>query len=249
MGIYRDAGRITEYLTGWIKENVLAAGAVGAVLGISGGIDSAVLAALLARALGKDNVIGLIMPCHSLQIDEQYALMLASKLGIRHIKIDLTSTYDTLFNEITSKEIDLKGLSSSNIKPRLRMTTLYAVAQNYNYLVCGGSNKDEITFGYFTKYGDSGVDMMPISDLLKGEVRAVAEYLGVPREIIDRPPTAALWEGQTDEDEMGITYDALDNYIASGKATDEETEKIERAAARSAHKRKFALMAKLPDTL
>ena len=249
MEIYRDPEKITRILTSWIKEKFGVAGAKGAVLGVSGGIDSAVLAALLAKSLGPDRVIGVIMPCYSMQVDEDYAKLLAKTIGIRTMKVDLSSSYDTLKREIENSLPGLGGLSAANIKPRLRMTTLYAVAQQYGYLVCGGSNKDEITFGYFTKYGDSGVDLMPIADLLKGEVWAVAEYLGVPPEIIGRPPTAALWEGQTDEAEMGLTYKELDRYIATGDAPEETKQRIEMAFKRSAHKRAFAPMAKLPDNL
>lgn len=249
MEIYRDPEKITRFLVSWIKEKFGTAGARGAVLGISGGIDSAVLAALLAKALGPDKVIGVIMPCHSMQVDEDYARLLTKAINIRTMKVDLSSSYDTLKKEIENSLPGLGGLSAANIKPRLRMTTLYAIAQQHGYLVCGGSNKDEITFGYFTKYGDSGVDLMPIADLLKGEVRAVAERLGVPREIIDRPPTAALWEGQTDEAEMGLTYEELDRCIATGCGSAETKAKIERAIRRSAHKTAFPPMAKLPDVL
>ncbi|MDO5115431.1 MAG: NAD(+) synthase [Synergistaceae bacterium] len=249
MEIYRDPEKITRFLVSWIKEKFGVAGAKGAALGISGGIDSAVLAALLARSLGADNVLGVIMPCHSTRIDEDYAMLLAEAIGIRTVKADLTSSYDTLKKEIEKTLPELNALSSANIKPRLRMTTLYAIAQQYGYLVCGGSNKDEITFGYFTKYGDSAVDLMPMADLLKGEVRALAEYLGVPREIIERPPTASLWEGQTDEAEMGLTYDELDRYIATGRASEATEAKIKAAITRSGHKRLFAPMAKLPENL
>ena len=249
MEIYRNPEKITRFLVSWIKEKFGVAGAKGAVLGISGGIDSAVLAALLAKSLGPNRVIGVIMPCYSMQVDEDYARLLAEAIGIRTMKVDLSSSYDTLKREIENSLPELGGLSAANIKPRLRMTTLYAIAQQHGYLVCGGSNRDEITFGYFTKYGDSGVDLMPIADLLKGEVWAVAKHLGVPREIIDRPPTAALWEGQTDEAEMGLTYVELDRYIATGGATEEAKQKIEAAVKRSAHKRAFAAMAKLPENL
>lgn len=249
MSIYRDPKKISDFLKHWIREKFSDAQAKGAVLGISGGIDSAVAAALLAETLGPDKVIGVIMPCHSMQVDEKYARMLADKIKIKTIKIDLSATYDTLTKCLAEGGSAPDGLAAANIKPRLRMTTLYAIAQQNGFLVCGGSNKAEITYGYFTKYGDSGVDLLPIADLLKGEVRALAEYLGVPREIIDRPPTAGLWEGQTDEAEMGLTYDELDRYIAEGKAGTAADSKINAAFVRSEHKRKFPPIAKLPETL
>ena len=249
MEIYRNPRKITEYLTAWIREKFGNAGMKGAVLGISGGVDSAVLAVLLARALGAENVIGVMMPCHSMSIDEEYAELLAKSLGIKTIKTDLSAAYDALTAEYEKSFGGLSGLASANIKPRLRMATLYAIAQQRSCLVCGGGNKDEITFGYFTKHGDSGVDLLPLADLLKGEVWAMAKYLGVPWQIIDRPPTAALWEGQTDEKEMGVTYAELDHYIATGEARPEVKERIERAKRRSEHKRAFAAMAKLPENL
>ena len=195
-------------------------------------------------------------------IDEEYAALLADAIKIKRAKVDLSAVYDAAVAALEAGGVKPDGLAAANIKPRLRMTALYAIAQQQGALVCGGGNKDEITMGYFTKYGDSGVDLLPLADLLKGEVWAVAEYLGVPREIIDRPPTAALWEGQTDEAEMGLTYkeldayiatgdaaEAADAYIATGEASEAAKEKIERANKRSAHKRLFPPMAKLPDNL
>ena len=249
MSIYRDPEKICDYLLNWLKEQFGASGIRGAVVGISGGIDSSLLAGLLCRALGPDNVIGVIMPCHSQPIDEEYALLLADKFKFKVEKIDLTDVYDTCLSALASGEKSLAVLPSANIKPRLRMITLYAIAQQHGYLVCGGGNKDEITYGYFTKYGDSGVDILPLADLLKGEVRLAAKYIGVPNEIIERAPTAGLWNGQTDESEMGITYDELDNYIATGKASPDIKEKIDKASRRSEHKRKFAVAAVIPKDI
>ena len=249
LSIYRDTTKIADYLTGWIKEHIETAGAKGAVLGISGGIDSAVLTGLLCRSIGKDRVMGVIMPCHSQPVDEEYALELAAAFGIKTYKADLTEAYDRLVSSITANGLELCTLPAANIKPRLRMTTLYAIGQQHGYLVCGGGNRDEIMYGYFTKYGDSGVDLLPMSDLLKGDVKALALHLGVPPDIIKRPPTAGLWEGQTDECEMGVTYEQLDNYLATGVAEDKVREKIENAMARSEHKRKFAPMARIPKDI
>lgn len=244
---YRDPHKIASYIESWIKEHVIAAGAKGAALGISGGVDSAVLAGLLCRALGPDNVMGVIMPCHSQPIDEEYAKLLIPVFGLRSCKIDLSDVYDSMTAAVKDGGIVLDHLPSANIKPRLRMTTLYAVAQQNGYLVCGASNKDELMFGYFTKYGDSGVDLLPMADLLKGEVRVLAKHLGVPREIIDRPPSAGLWAGQTDESEMGLTYEDLDLYLSAGIASDDVKAKIDAAIKRSAHKRALPPSAVLPQ--
>lgn len=249
MSMYRSPEKIADYLENWIRESFAEAKASRAVLGISGGIDSALLAALLAKTLGPENVTGVIMPCHSMPVDEEYARLLAEAVGIKTAKVDLSSVYDAEVAALEAGGAKPDGLAAANIKPRLRMITLYSIAQQQGALVCGGGNKDEITMGYFTKYGDSGVDLLPLADLLKGEVWATAEYLGVPREIIDRPPTAGLWEGQTDESEMGLTYKELDAYIATGEGTEAAKDKIERAKARSAHKKLFPPMAKLPDNL
>ncbi len=249
MSIYRNPEKICAYLETWIKEQFSQANSGGAVLGISGGIDSSVLAGLLSRALGPENVIGVIMPCHSMPIDEEYARMLAAALGIKTYKVDLSESFDSISAAISMEGIELGSLPSANIKPRIRMITLYAIAQQHGYIVCGGGNKDEIMYGYFTKHGDSGVDILPMADLLKGEVRALAGYLGIPQEIIDRPPTAGLWAGQTDETEMGLTYEELDLYLATGIASDKIKSKIDNAILRTEHKRKFPIAAVLPKEL
>lgn len=244
--IYRDPAETAAFLEGWIRDMLNGACASGGVVGLSGGVDSAVLAALLRRVCGHDNMLAVAMPCHSMREDELFARMIAEKLDIQMVKIDLSGVYDEYIRCAESSYGDFSAMAKANIKPRIRMTTLYAIAQSKNYLVFGGSNKDEIEFGYFTKYGDSGVDALPLADLLKGEVVALARYLGVPDQVVDRPPTAGLWEGQTDEGEMGLTYDELDRYLATGEGTPEAVDRIENARARSAHKRTAPPMAIVP---
>ncbi|MDL2298659.1 NAD(+) synthase [Synergistaceae bacterium OttesenSCG-928-D05] len=246
MSIYRNPEKICRFIESWLAEKVSASGAGGIVLGISGGIDSAVVAGLASRVCGPENVLGVIMPSHSMPVDEEYARLLPEAFGIRAVKADLSASYDAVKAAIEQSGTTLSPLAAANIKPRLRMATLYAFAQQYGYLVCGGSNRVEFAYGYFTKHGDSGVDLLPLADLLKGEVRLLAEYIGVPRQIIDRPPTAGLWEGQTDEDEMGLSYADLDRYLATGAAEPAVREKIEAGIARSAHKRSPIPMAILP---
>lgn len=248
MNKYRDPVVLKTRIVEWIRSKVKESGCSGAVLGVSGGIDSAVLSALLSAALSPENVLGVIMPCNSIDKDEILARKLAEKIGFKVKKVDLTQTYNVLVDSLNceSTDINLSQLALANIKPRLRMTTLYAFAQSKNYLVCGASNRDELMYGYFTKHGDSGVDLLPISGLLKGEVYLLAEHLGVIREIIDRPPSAGLWEGQTDEQEMGVSYQELDEFLAFGRTDNEEkNNKIQRAVRISEHKRRYPSMPEL----
>ena len=154
MSMYRSPEKIADYLENWIRERFKEAKAERAVLGISGGIDSALLAALLAKALGPENVTGVIMPCHSMPIDEEYAALLADAIKIkRWQRVDLSAVYDAEVAALEAGGAKPDGLAAANIKPRLRMITLYSIAQQQGALVCGGGNKDEITMGYFTKYG------------------------------------------------------------------------------------------------
>lgn len=229
---------VVKELVSWIKERVESAGCKGIVLGLSGGIDSAVVAALANKAF-PSNVTGIIMPCHSNRQDEEHALLVAEALGIKTKKADLSSIFDKFLEELGDD--DTQSLAVANIKPRLRMTTLYYYAQSNRYLVAGTGNKSEFTIGYFTKHGDSGVDIFPISDFVKEEVRELARFLNIPEIIITKPPSAGLWEGQTDEDEMGISYKQLDHYIQTGEAEDEIKEKIETMKRQSKHKKRFPL--------
>ncbi len=228
------ADRISE----WIAQKVEEAHQEGVVFGLSGGIDSAVVGALCLRALG-DRALGLIMPCHSLPIDEEYALLAATRFGIRHQRVDLTPVFDAFAGVLPPAD----GVARANLKPRLRMATLYYYANCYRYLVVGSGNKSELSVGYFTKYGDGGVDIQPLGCLLKGQVRELAGELGVPKEILERPPTAGLWAGQTDEEELGMTYAMLDRAIESletGRYEDVPSsalERVKRMYRSSAHKR------------
>lgn len=220
----------------WLQNEVKSAGASGIILGLSGGIDSSVLAALGREALGHEGVLGVIMPCHSIKNDEDDAVLLAETLNVKYMRVDLSDTFDTLCSSIGS---EISTLSLSNIKARLRMVTLYAIGQSKNLLVCGTSNRSEYETGYFTKYGDSGSDLMPLVSFLKREIRAMAKILGVPEKIIAKAPSAGLTEGQTDEGDMGFSYDVLDEYLATGKIDDfSAKEKIDAMHRRSEHKRR-----------
>ncbi len=160
------------------------------------------------------------MPCHSNPIDEEHALLVADSLKLKTEKVDLSNIYDSFIDAVEIKNTN--NLAKANIKPRLRMTTLYYYAGSYNYLVLGGSNKSEFTIGYFTKHGDSGADLLPIADFVKSDIRKIAKYLNIPSIVIEKPPTAGLWEGQTDEEEMGFNYDILDNYILNEKGPEKK---------------------------
>lgn len=180
------------------------------VLGLSGGIDSAVVAALAVEALGADKIFALILPSSTnTQQDLKLAKQMAKILDIRYWILDIEQILN-IYKKITKTK---NRQTLGNLKARVRMSILYAKANEMNGLVLGTGNKSEIMTGYFTKYGDGGADILPIGDLYKTEVRALAKELKIPQEIIDRPPTAGLWDGQTDEDEMGITYELLDKIL------------------------------------
>jgi len=199
---------LADKISKWMEEQVRTAGAKGIVLGISGGLDSSVVAALSKMAMG-DNALGLIMPCHSSPEAIEHALIVANSFGLNTETVDLDSAYDELLRVLPTTG----AMARANIMPRLRMISLYYIANDRNYLVAGTGNKTEYMVGYFTKWGDGAVDIMPIADLYKRQVRELAKHLGIPNVIIEKPPTADLWPGQTDEGEMGITYDLLDAVL------------------------------------
>jgi len=231
-----NVDKVIYKIVQWIKFNVQKANCSGVVFGLSGGIDSAVVAALAKKAFPEDS-LGLIMPIHSIEMDEKHGRLVAEKLDLNIKKIDLSQNYDTFLNTM-GLEIENK-LAKANIKPRLRMITLYYYAQCNNFLVIGSSNKSEFEVGYFTKHGDSGVDMLPLAGLVKNDVRLLASKLDIPEEIIKKQPSAGLWENQTDESEMGFTYEVLDEYIQTGTGPEEIIKKIEKMNMQSNHKRVY----------
>ncbi len=233
-----DTEQITRKLVAWIKEKVQTAGCRGVVLGLSGGLDSSVLGALCQRAFTQ-NTLGVIMPCHSTDDDKAHAGIVASRFNIPTVEVPLDGAFDAMIQILPDYQPDPAhgNLARANLKARLRMVTLYCIANQLKYMVAGSGNRSELTVGYFTKYGDSGVDILPLGNLLKGEVKDLARYLEIPEEIIDKPPSAGLWDGQTDETEMGFSYEALDRYILTGDAPEELKRKIEAMKAAAYHKR------------
>lgn len=220
----------------FIREQVKKSGCTGVVVGESGGKDSAVVTALCVKALGAENVYAVTMPCHSLSKDIDHAKLVADAFGVELIVVNLKETYEALKNTIMQQH-PISDLADANIKPRLRMTTLYAIAQTRNALVVGTDNRSEMIMGYFTKWGDGGYDFNPLGDLTMQEVLALGHELGVPEPILTKAPSAGLWEGQTDEKEMGVTYKAIEEYIKTGSTDPISQEIIEKTHQRTAHKR------------
>ena len=178
---------------------------------MSGGIDSTLVAYLSCEALGKENVFGVIMPSETTPTEDSvHGIEIAQKLGIEYAKIPI----DSILNEFLSvSQLEDNDLAIGNLKARIRMSIIYYYANQKNYLVTGTGNKSEILIGYFTKHGDGACDFEPIGDLYKTEVFELSRLLDVPTEIIDKPPRAGLWDNQTDEAEIGMSYDLLDQIL------------------------------------
>ena len=233
----RDYKAETEKRIQFIRKQLEESGAKGIVFGNSGGKDS-VLSGILCK-MACDDTVGLIMPCTSdcnYGEDMSDAMMISGLYRIETRKVDLTKTADILIKALTGAS-NITSAAEINIAPRLRMTALYAVAATEGRLVAGTGNKSERHVGYFTKWGDGAYDFNPIADLTVTEIYKFLEHLDVPKRIIEKAPSAGLYDGQTDEGEMGITYKAIDEYLQSGKCAPEDMEKISNFHKISAHKR------------
>ncbi|MCR4879332.1 MAG: NAD(+) synthase [Bacilli bacterium] len=226
-----------EVICDFLKDYLASSHQDGYVLGLSGGIDSSTVAALAKKAVGKDKLHCIMMPINSLEADLTDALTLAKDLDLNYSIIDGSKAFNEIVKQFSDLGIELDASTKGNLKARIRMSILYAYGQKHRMLVLGTDNLDESYVGYFTKYGDGGVDLLPISRLTKKEVREVASMLGVRTELVERVPSAGLYEGQTDEKEMGILYIDLDDYLLGKEVGPEVEEKIERLHRISEHKR------------
>jgi NAD+ synthase len=233
-----------QKLVKWLKDQVAQSGTKGCVFGLSGGLDSSVVGVLCQQAF-PDNCLGLLLPCLSNEDDLQDGQVVAQEFAIPTKLIDLQSVFKEFYSQLAGQPYNPKenNLAIANIKPRLRMISLYYWANKMNYLVIGTGNRSEAAMGYCTKYGDAGVDLLPLASLLKTQVRQLAKELGVPEQIITKPPSAGLWSGQTDEDEMGITYDQLDEIIVGLEQNElagldpQLVDKVKNKMAMTEHKR------------
>ncbi|HDQ71179.1 MAG TPA: NAD+ synthase [Chloroflexi bacterium] len=245
---------VVDQIAAWLRDRLGDAGAEGFVFGLSGGVDSAAAAGVAVQAVGAGRTLAALMPCHSVPEDAALAQSVADTFGIETVTVDLGDPYDALVSVLPPSEHRARhALASANVKPRLRMTTLYYLAQTHGYLVLGSGNKTELMVGYFTKHGDGGVDLLPLGDLYKTQVWALARELGVPEAVVERAPSAGLWPGQTDEGEMGITYEALDRVLMAIEEGDTDhiepvtLAKVEEMIDRSAHKRTMPPIFKLDE--
>ncbi len=232
----RDYQKEFDARVAFIRKTVAEAHVRGIVYGNSGGKDCALVGILCKAAC--DDTVGILMPCASgrnFGSDTDDALAVAAQFGIESRRIDLTAARQAMLDALPAVT-EMTDASIANIAPRLRMTTLYAVAGSENRLVAGTGNRSERYMGYFTKWGDGACDFNPIADLTVGEVYEFLEFLHAPRSIIDKAPSAGLFEGQTDEQEMGVSYAAVDEYILHGTGTEKDIAVIERYHARNTHK-------------
>ena len=248
MGNYEfDAEKVKKEVVEWIREFFAFNGpGCNAVLGISGGKDSSVAAALCVEALGKDRVIGVLMP-NGEQADIDMARLLVNHLGIANIEVNIKSAYDGITQAITDGKttgmnLELSEQTKVNLAPRIRMSTLYAVSQSMNGRVVNTCNLSEDWVGYSTRYGDAAGDFSPMAKLTVTEVKQIGRLLGLPEVLVDKVPIDGLC-GKTDEDNLGFTYAMLDKYIRTGVCDDEEKkELIDRKHAMSIFKLKMMPM-------
>lgn len=235
--------KLIDDIVAWLREQVQKSGSKGLLVGVSGGVDSAVVACLIHRAMPKDS-LGVILPIKSSTNSLEDAMKLVDKEGINNITIDLTDEHESILKKTVSAlknadmlKNDYVKITDANLRARLRMSALYAAANDLGYMVVGTDNVEETYTGYFTKYGDGAVDILPLKTISKKEIYEMAKILGVPSNIIKKAPSADLWENQTDEAEMGVSYDAIAKYIAGEQVSENDSETIQALHRKSEHKR------------
>jgi NAD+ synthase len=247
---------MVSVVTTFLRDSVEQSGMDGVIIGMSGGLDSSIVAKLATDALGSENVLGVLLPeSTSSQEDAEHAEFYSRSLGIEFETVSIDGMLQASV-DATGGSVDKTVLA--NIKARCRMIVLYQRANSLNRLVLGTGNKSELMVGYFTKFGDGGCDLLPIGDLYKTQIREMAESLGLPKEIIIKPPSAGLWEGQTDEVELGISYEELDSILLGIELSMDDDQISERTnhpiseiarirsmVRRTAHKRKTPLIPKI----
>jgi NAD+ synthase len=250
-----DSKDVATIIKEFIKTYVESSGCSSVVLGLSGGVDSAVCTVLCKEAMGKNNVQCVFLPDETTPtLDQTHVKLFVKTFHVKCKEIEI-SPFVMLFQRALKQK---KRITLANIKPRVRMILLYEYANETNSLVCGTSNKSEILVGYFTKYGDGGVDFQPLGDLYKTQVFQLAKYLKIPAPIIRKPPTAGLWVGQTDEKELRMNYQTLDKILYGlelkmdvgeiqrlSQASRTQIERIRIMRMKSQHKRRFPLVPKI----
>lgn len=207
------------------------------ILGLSGGVDSSLVAAITRNAVGKDRLLCVAIPIDSNEDDLKDAIKVSEELDLNLLIVDQSQAYHTVVDGLATSGIYLDRSTLSNLKVRIRMCVLYAIAQKQKGLVLGTDNADERYTGYFTKYGDGAADLLPIGHLLKREVIEASKIYGLSKNLAERVPTAGLFEGQTDEMEMGVKYNDLDDFLLGKKIDNTSLERIERLHKISEHKR------------
>ena len=232
-----NAEQVADHLVAWLQAEAESAGARGVVFGLSGGVDSAVVAQLGRRAFPETH-LALILPAHSDQQDIDHALLVVNEFRLNSKLIELDSVYERFARLLGANPgpDEPPDLPLANLKARLWMSALYYHANKFRYLVAGTGNRSEMSLGYFTKYGDGGVDLLPLGHLVKSEVLALAQQLQVPEEIIDKPPSAGIWRGQTDEKELGFSYEQLEEYVLGGLDDQDLRQRVESRRRSNAHK-------------
>ncbi len=221
-----------DYLVSWLKREVAKTGAKGVIVGISGGIDSALVGAIAKNAF-PNNSLGVIMPISNRPQDEKDGIELCERIGLDYNIVELKNEF-----KIISEKLKLsKDISKGNLQARLRMSTIYAIAQEKDFLVLGTDNLAEYYLGYFTKYGDGACDLLPIVQLHKSEVFEISKLLDLPKTIINKPPSAGLWDNQEDEKELGFTYSEFESFMKNENTNNNIKNDIEKQHQITQHKR------------